>query len=125
MLGFATAALVHAGSVVGQHCQGYRLPSTHTLTPPLQGISNILWGWGQLRRRHGELFPLRTDVLSALAVMVGRMAPSFAVQVPRGNGAGLMPAQHCGSPAQLQSMHAAPPPARPRACPVPLWAVPT
>ncbi|KAL4421371.1 hypothetical protein ABPG75_010662 [Micractinium tetrahymenae] len=45
-----------------------------------QGIANILWAFGQLRKKHGEGFPVRPDVLASLQFVVCRIAPSFAVQ---------------------------------------------
>ncbi|KAL6785436.1 hypothetical protein ACKKBF_B00240 [Auxenochlorella protothecoides x Auxenochlorella symbiontica] len=45
-----------------------------------QGVANMVWSWGQLRRRHGDAFPVRTDVLAGLTLLVSRMPGAFAVQ---------------------------------------------
>ena len=37
--------------------------------------------FGQLRKKHGEAFPVRSDVLASLQFVVARIVPSFAVQV--------------------------------------------
>lgn len=45
------------------------------------GVANILWSLGAMKKKHGEAFALRTDVLAALTFLVKRIVPSFAVQV--------------------------------------------
>lgn len=54
-----------------------------------QGISNHLWAFGLLRRRHGEGFPIRLDVVVALGATVARQAPYFAVQASLGGEGGV------------------------------------
>lgn len=45
-----------------------------------QGVANMVWSWGQLRRRHGDAFAVRTDALAALTLLVQRTPAAFAVQ---------------------------------------------
>ncbi|KAK2078971.1 hypothetical protein QBZ16_002661 [Prototheca wickerhamii] len=50
------------------------------LTFDSQGVANMVWSWGQLRRRHGDAFAVRTDALAALTLLVQRTPAAFAVQ---------------------------------------------
>jgi hypothetical protein len=58
---------------------------THALAARFdsQGISNMLWSFGQLRRKNGEAFAIRSDVLGALTAVVQRRAGTFAIQASR------------------------------------------
>lgn len=66
---------VHCARVIVGYAISDNLPTIR-----LSGVANMIWSWGQLRRRHGDAFAVRTDVLSALTVLVSRMPSAFAVQ---------------------------------------------
>ncbi|GAB4822231.1 hypothetical protein N2152v2_009277 [Parachlorella kessleri] len=51
------------------------------LTFDTQGAANSLWALGMLKKKHGDAFVIRTDVLSALSFLCQRMMPSFQVQI--------------------------------------------